>query len=726
MKKRTYKRILSSVIAFLVLVSMVHALNISAAKAEMAETGTTPEGIEYVIGDGEVEITGYSGKTTDLTIPSTIQDYPVTSLADSVFEGCESLESVLIPEGVTRIGWAAFKDCESLKSITIPEGVTSIGGWAFMHCSSLGSITIPSSVTSIGDSAFSGCNSLANIAVDEDNLVYDSRDNCNAIIDTATNTLLRGCKNTVIPSDVTNIGDSAFSGCTFLESITIPQGVTSIGDSAFSDCLSLESITILEGVTSIGDYAFSHCESLKSITIPQGVTSIGYAAFCYCYALESITISQGVTSIGEYAFDSCTSLASIAIPSGVTSIGNNTFFCCTSLESVTIPSSVANIGTRAFSHCESLENITISQGVTSIGDYAFSDCYSLESIMIPQGVTSIGNDMFGKCESLESIIVDENNSVYDSRDNCNAIIETSTNTLISGCKNTVIPSSITSIGKEAFFGRESLYSITIPSSVTSIGWAAFANCCNLADVYYSGSQEQWNEIEIDGYGNSYLLDATIHYENDATEPITTVPAETDPAITIPEDFITDEKTNISVVGETDAELVVSEITSDKQIEDIDLILIGEKVSNVFDITLQKDGAEVQPNGNVSVYIPSESSDSKVYRMETDGTLTDMNAVYKDGYLIFITEHFSIYVVTEKSGESTPPEGTYLLGDANGDGKVNVKDATQIQKAAASLVNLDEEQAQAADVNGDGKVNVKDATAIQKFVAGIPVDFPIGE
>ena len=281
---------------------------------------------------------------------------------------------------------------------------------------------------------------------------------------------------------VTSIGNTAFSGCTSLTSVTIPNSVTSIEERAFSGCTSLTSVTIPNSVTSIGDYAFYDCSALTSITIPNSVTSIGNTAFSGCTSLTSVTIPNSVTSIGEDAFFWCLSLTSVTIPNSVTSIGEDAFSGCTSLTSVTIPNSVTSIGNHAFYHCSSLKSITIPNSVTSIGKSAFCFCTSLTSVIIPKSVTSIGELAFGGCDALTSIVVESGNSIYDSRENCNAIIETATNTLVAGCQNTIIPNSVTSIGERAFYGCISLTSVTIPKSVTSIGYEAFYGCESLKTV----------------------------------------------------------------------------------------------------------------------------------------------------------------------------------------------------------------------------------------------------
>ena len=409
------------------------------------------EGLSFELNDSKKGyiVTGIGTCTdTDIIIPSVYNGLPVTNIGDGAFSGCTSLTS-----------------------ITIPNSVTSLGEEAFSYCESLESITIPSSVTSIGYDAFTYCQNLVSITVDENNSVYDSRENCNAIIETSTNTLIVGCKNTTIPNSVASIW-VAFNGCTSLTSIIIPSSVTSIGNAAFNGCTSLESITIPNSVTSIEYRAFSFCTSLTNITIPNSVTSIGDMAFSYCTSLESVKFEENsqLTSIGYEAFNNCKNLTSITIPNSVTSIGESTFYNCTSLESVIFGknSKLASIGDMAFYNCISLTSIELPNSVTSIGDSAFYNCKSLTSIELPNSVTSIGYDVFFNCESLTNI---------------------------------TIPSSVKSIGDWAFSYCRSLESIEIPNSVTSIGYAAFTYCPNLT-IYCeieskpSGWDSRWNYNDV--------------------------------------------------------------------------------------------------------------------------------------------------------------------------------------------------------------------------------------
>ena len=352
---------------------------------------------------------------TSIDIPNS-----VTVIKEYAFS-YTGLVHVTIPESIKKIDNYTFNYCSKLASIDLGHGVDTICRSAFGYCLALTDLSIPSSVSTIDNWAFLGCTNLGTITVEQGNTVYDSRNNCNAIIEKSTTTLVLGCKNTVIPNTVTIIGPSAFYGCSGLKAITIPTSVELISQSAFESCTSLTSIVIPGSVTKIKNYAFEYCRSLANVTLGQGLQEIG---------------------------------------------------------------------TSAFAQCDSLVEIEFPNAVKSIAVHAFYRCKSLQRIVIPASVTSIDNTAFYACENLKSIVVDSNNPVYDSREGCNALILTSNNTVIMGCRTTVIPPDVLFIAPDAFSYAKGLTSIKIPNSVKSIGNCAFEYCYNLAEVEI-GSGVAW-------------------------------------------------------------------------------------------------------------------------------------------------------------------------------------------------------------------------------------------
>ena len=366
-------------------------------------------------------------------------------------------------------------------------------------------MTIPNSVTTIGYEAFSGC--TGNLIV-KCNIPSASSYYYGAFYGSKFSSVKIG-------DEVETIGDYAFSDCSSITSLTIPTSVISIGDCAFSGCYSLTEVTIPNSVTSIGKSAFIGCSGLTVVEIPNSVTSIGTLAFYDCTGelivncdipsassyyygtfrnskFSSVKIGDEVETIGDYAFYGCSSLKSLTIGNYVTSIGSNAFYNCSGLTSIIIGSrnSVYDSRDNCNAIIETASNTLITgcnttlipNSVSSIGDYAFLDCTGLTSITIPKSVTLIGWDAFYGCSGLTSIIVENGNTKYDSRDNCNAIINTATNTLMYGSKNTVIPNNVISIGSNAFRGLSGLTEVTIPSSITSIGDYAFADCKELKSI----------------------------------------------------------------------------------------------------------------------------------------------------------------------------------------------------------------------------------------------------
>lgn len=402
----------------------------------------------------------YSENLTSVTIPNTVE-----SIGYGAFYGCSSLSSLKIPDSVIIIADFAFSDCYNLTELTLGKNLQNIGGQAFSSCYQITSLTLPNSVIHIGASAFNDwlsltsvkipksvvsiennpferCSRLESIVVESGNANYNSANNCNAIIETSTKTLISGCMNTKIPNTVKAINNHAFSGCIGLTEVTIPNSVTSIGG-----------------------WAFLNCSKLTSIRIPKGVSSIGNMAFVGCRNISSIVVDSENT-----VFNSANNCNAIIETSTKTLI----------------------LGCRS---------TVIPNTIKAIGSYAFQDCYGLTSVTIPKSVTSIGNMAFSGCSYLASIVVESGNANYNSANNCNAIIETSTNTLIVGCMNTVIPNTVKAIGDNAFRDNYFLEELKIPNSVTSIGQYAFYYCLRLKELNIPKSV-----TSIGNYAISYCAD----------------------------------------------------------------------------------------------------------------------------------------------------------------------------------------------------------------------------
>ena len=494
MRRFSAANLISCCLAVLLLLS---ALGPGAAPSAFAagepETGSCGERVSYTLyPDGQLIISGAGGTYDYLmggdcispppffrkNITSVVVESGVSSIGNYLFYHKDGIKSVTLPRGLSTIGASAFEGCAALESVTLPGGLREIGHSAFAGCVSLREIGIPSSVSSVGYNAFldcaglkklsiqgnasldgfvfQGCRGLESITVTEDNDHVAASGNC--LIDTATKTLLTGCRNSVIPADgsVTAIGDYAFAGCEGLKKLVIPEGVLSIGRAAFYRCADLTDLTIPQSAREIGAWAFFECP--------------GYAA-------KTETLFSGYC--GEYYRDDFSPEKQTMMRWTLDSDGTLTISGKGKMADYMpgVPIVIVPPWTEEAAY---IRRVVLEDGVESIGDYAFYRCTGITSVSIPATVTVLGSDLFPDEAPITSLTVSKENPVFYSAGNC--LMETKTDQLVLGCASSVIPEGVTGIRSEAFSGCGGLRSIVFPASVKSIGPYAFAYCDGLTEV----------------------------------------------------------------------------------------------------------------------------------------------------------------------------------------------------------------------------------------------------
>lgn len=474
----------------------------------------------FASAEGEV-LSGSCGKNASFTLKDGVLTVSGTGEMNGYYSDEApwygmNFDTVIVEDGITSVGYNAFRK-SSVKKVVLADSVDVIGVQAFDDCVYLKEIKMPAIMSTINYCAFDGCESLESIAIPEG-------------ITIPPYGMLRGCEkltSVTFPSTLTSLSDSMFSLCVSLKNISLPGSLTLISDYAFFGCCSLEEIIIPEKVTSIGNYCFYYCTSLSSLNIPASVKYIGTGIVAGCDSIKTITVDENnetfdsrencnaiiytkdnsldigigttvipdsVTNILQYAFAYCKSLTALNIPASVTKLGDSFVCNCPNLDSIIIDeanpaftSAGSNVIIEKSTNTLYLgsNNAVIPDGVVKINSNAFVGFNKLEALHIPASVTDISFGYYGSFRensSLKSITVDENNTKYDSRGGCNAIISTSTDTLRLGCCNTIIPDGIVTISNWAFGFCADLKSIAIPDSVTTINADAFDSCTSLESI----------------------------------------------------------------------------------------------------------------------------------------------------------------------------------------------------------------------------------------------------
>ena len=410
-----------------------------------------------------------------VTVPTSVEGFTVVEASGSAFYNCKSITSVTLPYYLKKLNVNTFWNCEALTEVSLPNNLEEMGEWTFDNCKKLKSVTIPSKITNIPRCTFYNCESLESVKFP-------------AVIDSIFSDAFYYCKalqSVALPSTVKYIDSYTFYNCTSLKTITGIANLEYIGSSAFYNTPWLENLPA--GMIYLGKVAFKYKGTIPdntTINIKEGTTYIAPSAFSGS-GLVAVTIPASVTSIGSSAFGSHPGLNSISVATAnkvYNSLGN----CNAVIETATntlivgcnttvFPSTVKAIGYYAF-FGSTIASMTIPDAVDSIANYAFYSCNKMKSLTVGKGVRKIGNSAFAYCDNLKDIVVSSANPYFDSRDNCKAIVEKSTNTLVVGCMATVIPTTVKAIGDYAFqtCSSSALYTFTIPDQIEKIGTNVFA------------------------------------------------------------------------------------------------------------------------------------------------------------------------------------------------------------------------------------------------------------
>ena len=444
------------------------------------------------------------------------------SNAKLYFNGKALSGMITVPDGAKTIPYRTFAEHGEITDIILPNSVTTVEDMAFYGCSGLKTIHFGASVSKIGDTlplflSFEGCSSLESITVSPNNSRYSAEGNC---LLNSSQTIVFGCKTSVIPDSAKKIADYAFFGCTGITEIVIPNNVTTIGEYAFYGCSGIKSLTLGKNVQSFGYSTFFGCTAIEELSVASGNKTFFSSGNCIMISGTNVlvigckasVIPNTVTTIAPMAFYGCTQLKSIHIPASVTSIEQLAFVDCTSLASITVAPENKKyysqnncvIEKSSLTVVLGCKTSVIPDDAKAIGMYAFYRCAGLESMHIPTKVTQIGSYAFNGCNDLKNLTVASNNSVYYSKNNC--IIKKETESLTVGCNTSVIPEGIKAIGVAAFGECNGIESLFLPSSVERIEKDAFYMCSNLYAVNLPHSLQYIGEGAFNGCSNLMLLD----------------------------------------------------------------------------------------------------------------------------------------------------------------------------------------------------------------------------
>lgn len=642
-----------------------------------------------------VVIKGYEGSASTLEIPSEIDGLPVTRIDYSAFSGNETITSAIIPDSVTSIRGSVFQNCKNLAEITLPDSLKEVGS------------------NILQDTAYEAANR-------EDGMLY-----CGNFLLNAIGYEIE--ENITVKEGTTFIADFTFFSSD-ITSVTLPSSVKYIGDSAFGFCKYLTSVTVPEGVVSIGSQSFAFCDNLETIDLPETLTYIGSSAFAHDFALKSIDIPAGVTEFEINMLSDCTGITEFEIKDTVTDLGISTF-SGTGIKSIHIPASVEEISS-SFDNCAELDVITVDENnpyyyakdnvlyekaayegdIETILRITCDDSFT--SFVIPEYVGYIESEALSgntalkeltlsseisyltlfDCYGLENIYVHPDNEDFTSVD---GVLYSKDGTILEiypagkTAEEYTVSESVTTIGANAISNNANLKTVTIPATVTEVNYSAIsdcenlttinleattgidssaiARCDNLNTINFAGTVAEWEALDL-FFTYSMCEKGIYAYCSDGTVEIAP-PAYTEPVII----ESTPVETETAATGAT----------------------------------------EVVPTESVPAETETTATDAtESVPAETETTATTPESTTAQPETTVTQEDDTTPTTT------TTPDSEFELGDVNMDGKINIKDATTIQKVCAKMMTFTAEQEILADFNLDSKINVKDATQIQKKLANL--------
>ena len=460
------KKAISVTLVLTILLSMVIIGNVFGTAAFAAEGDYTYS----VLSDGTAKITKYSGTESNVTVPAALGGVNVSEIGEKAFQDNDEIESVIISDGIKTIGTSAFADCDMLESIEFSPSVETIGKEAFRNCRGLQAVDIPSTVKTIEEKAFSACPILGTVTLHEGLEKMGSRFIAGTVV-----------SEIYIPTTVTNSNES-FAETELLETVIFGEGITEIPRDMFEENNSLRTLTIPDTVTKIGDDSFCQMKSLESIEFPDNVKELG-AYICYQNSkLTKVTFGSGLTSIPSNAFEQCTDLKEVTIPANISFVGNFAFKDCSRLGKVTFNEGLTSLGSYSFERT-AVNDITLPASLQT-GGYSFRSCASLKSIKFADGTTKLIEGLLQE-SAVESLTIPE------------GVTEIPTY-FCNGCKKLTtisLPSTLRTIGIDAFSYCSSLDNVEIPKSVKTIKGRAFVSTTSLKNfTLQEGIQTMENSI----------------------------------------------------------------------------------------------------------------------------------------------------------------------------------------------------------------------------------------